>query len=354
MERARRVADAVFALSTDYPRVANCPLWVYLIQGTPALLIDAGVASTYQATLAAALAEVGVRPEQIGLLLITHGHPDHLGGAHAVKSATGAEVGAPLDEVGWVESFERQWREYWLDLAGGYPIERDRGQLEQFAGPPVVVERALRDGDQLSVGGRQLRVVQTRGHTRGHCSYLDLESGALFTGDAVQGDGVPSSDGTSRFAPMYADVDDYLQSLHRLADLDFEVLCPAHAAPLRGAAAREFLEKSMRFAEETAPRRLDAMVAGAGREGLRLREVAVDFGRLAGTEPPLSPQSTMTALAHLRKRALDRGEEFALVGAARASSTEEGGLAAPTRARAGDGGMVDQGPGRLERWEVVD
>lgn len=309
---ATQIADQVYALSTDYPQVANCPLTVYLIRGTRAILVDSGVATTYDAALAPALREVDLAPQEIELLLVTHGHPDHMGGAFAVKAATGAAIGAPLDEVAWVESFDRQWREYWLQLSAGYAIDSERAVLAGLAGEPVAVERPLRDREALDVGSRRLTVVQTRGHTRGHCAYLDAQSGALFTGDGVQGEGVPAAHGHSVFAPMYADVDDYLAGLRRLEAVDFELMCPAHLPPLPHRAGLELLARSIKFAEVTAPDCIRAALRRAGRGPVRVADVAAELGRAVGTDPPVSPQSVMTALAHLRKLSADEGWSVAL------------------------------------------
>jgi glyoxylase-like metal-dependent hydrolase (beta-lactamase superfamily II) len=310
---ATQIADQVYALSTDYPQVANCPLAVYLVCGTTAVLVDSGVASTYDAVLAPALKELKIGPRDVDLLLVTHGHPDHMGGAFAVKAATGASIGAPLDEVGWVESFDRQWREYWLELGAGYAIDSERAVLAGLAGPPVAVDRPLRDNDALEVGARTFTVIQTRGHTRGHCAYLDTQSGSLFTGDGVQGDGVPASHGKSVFAPMYADVDDYLAGLRRLEAVDFGLMCPAHLPPMPRRAALELLSRSIEFAEVTAPACVRAAIGRAGRGAVRLHDVAAEIGREVGTDPPVSPQSVMTALAHLRKLTRDEGWNVGLV-----------------------------------------
>jgi glyoxylase-like metal-dependent hydrolase (beta-lactamase superfamily II) len=75
--------------------------------------------------------------------------------------------------------------------------------LESLCVPEPRVGILLRDGDTLKVGERALDVIETRGHTWGHCALFDNMSGALFTGDAVQGTGVPSRDGQSVFAPLY-------------------------------------------------------------------------------------------------------------------------------------------------------
>ena len=58
-----------------------------------------------------------------------------------------------------------------------------------------------------------------RAHLWGHCAYLDRQTGALFTGDAVQGYGTRSSDDTDVFAPMYVGVVARpRRGLRRLAD----------------------------------------------------------------------------------------------------------------------------------------
>lgn len=308
-----QVASHVYSMGTNYPEVANCPLSVYLVRGTRAVLVDSGVASTYGVALAPALRELDIGPREVDLLLVTHGHPDHSGGAFAVKAATGASIAAPLDEVGWVESFDRQWREYWLELSGGYAIDPDRAVLAEQAGQSVVVDRPLRDEDVVEVGALRLRVVQTRGHTRGHCAYLDTESGALFTGDGVQGAGVPACDGRSIFAPMYADVADYLAGLRRLQAVDFEVMCPAHLPPMPRKAALELLADSIQFAAETAPACIRAVLRRSGKEVVRLADLAAEIGLRVGTNPPVSPQSAMTALAHLKQLTRDEGSDVGLL-----------------------------------------
>src|ERR1700761_9079602 len=71
------------------------PVNAYLIEDEPLVLLDTGPNySVALSSLEAGLAEQGRRVEEIGLVLLTHQHYDHLGLAAAVQARSGAEVAA--------------------------------------------------------------------------------------------------------------------------------------------------------------------------------------------------------------------------------------------------------------------
>src|SRR4051794_41263028 len=74
------VTDDVWCIPTDYPAVADAPLWIHLVRGTVPTLIDCGVPSTYDAVLADALPAIGVDPAQIRWVGLPPRHPEHMGG----------------------------------------------------------------------------------------------------------------------------------------------------------------------------------------------------------------------------------------------------------------------------------
>jgi glyoxylase-like metal-dependent hydrolase (beta-lactamase superfamily II) len=297
---AVELGNGVYQLPTDYPEVCNAPLWTYLVaDGDRFGLIDPGIRSTMQATLTGAIAELGFDLAGADLLLATHGHPDHSGGQSSWQDAAPrARIAAPLEDVPWVESFDRQWTRFWDDYPGTLDASGSRDFLAGLCVPEPRVEVLLRDGDQVGVGSRMLDVVETRGHTWGHCAYFDAASSALFTGDAVQGHGVTSCDGSTIFAPLYVDVAEARAGLERLREQPFELLCPAHVPPMDRAAGLAFLEDSLRFIDEVdaLARDLVTSVAPAPLSTLRLVEA---IGELTGTRPALTPQVVATARAHL-------------------------------------------------------
>ena len=159
------------------------------------------------------------------------------------------------------------------------------------------VDLILRDGDVFELGARRLETVLTRGHTRGHCAFFERETGLLFSGDAVQDHGLPSTSGTSVYAPLYDDVGDYVRGLERLRALPFTQLCGAHHLPLDRDAGVARIDRSIAFTAE-----MDELVAGLfaradglgdgsrrrdrGRRVLRHRAARLDPDRLRGDRPP--------------------------------------------------------------------
>lgn len=297
------IAPRTYCIATDYPEVADAPLWIYLLQdgSDRAALIDCGVPSTYDRVLADALPALSVTAEQIEWLILTHGHPDHMGGHPGLRRQGPIRVAAPLEDVVWVESVERQWHDFWDCFPGSFSLETEREGIIGMCGGNLEVDRILRDGDVFELGGRSLEVVQTRGHTRGHCALFERHTGLLFCGDDVQVRGTPTSSGTSVFAPLYDDVDDYLTGLERLHALPFELLCPSHHAPAGRDQGHELIDESIAFVHE-----VDALVRSllAGTSApFSTAEVAAAVGELCGTDPPVSIQTMYTARAHLERAA---------------------------------------------------
>ena len=126
--------------------------------------------------LRAVLAAVNAQGRRVGLVLLTHGHPDHAAGARRFAELTGVGVRA-------------------LD-----PAHRLGGE-------------GLADGDVLDVGGLLIQVVGTPGHTADSLSFLVAGDGSLLTGDTVLGRG------TTVVAYPDGRLADYLDSLERLAAL---------------------------------------------------------------------------------------------------------------------------------------
>lgn len=159
----------------------------YLLGGDGAVQIDA---APLDAENRRRLAAGGPPAER---LVLTHIHPDHVGGAH--------DLGVPIT------------------------VHRSRADFAP-AGRPLAPATTVVDGDELPWDGGRLVVVHTPGHESGHCCLYDPERRWLFTGDTVLGTG------TSMIAPPDGDMIAYLESLRRLRALDLAVIFPGHGAPL--------------------------------------------------------------------------------------------------------------------------
>jgi glyoxylase-like metal-dependent hydrolase (beta-lactamase superfamily II) len=295
----RDLGNGVYQLPTDYPEVCNAPLWSYLlVEDGRFALVDPGIRSTLVATLAGSIGEIGLAVGDADLLLATHGHPDHSGGISSwTEEDPNVRVAAPLEDVPWVESFDRQWVRFWDDYPGTMDLSSSRESLESMCVPEPKVDVLLRDGDAVSLEGREIDVVETRGHTWGHVAYFDRKGGSLFTGDAVQGHGTPSSDGRDVFAPLYVDVAEARWGLQRLLTLPFEQLCPAHRAAMDRDSGLAFLRDSLEFIDEVEDI-ARTMINRGTPEPVLTSELAITIGTLLKCDPPLTPQTVPTARAH--------------------------------------------------------
>jgi glyoxylase-like metal-dependent hydrolase (beta-lactamase superfamily II) len=117
------------------------------------------------AALVPQLARIGVRPEQIGRVGVSHSHGDHFGQAARFPSATlmiGREDWATMKASAEDAALVRPW------IEGKAPVQEIEGDTDVYGDGHVVI-------------------VDTPGHTAGHSSLLaHLASGAvLLTGDAV-------------------------------------------------------------------------------------------------------------------------------------------------------------------------
>ena len=153
----------------------------YLITGTEPVLVETGSQTSVPALLAA-LAEIGVSPDELAGIAVTHIHLDHAGGVGDVAAAFPKatvyvhERGARhlVDPTKLVDS---------AAMVYGDLLDSLYGRLTPTEAARVHV---LADGEDIEVSAnRRLTTVDSPGHAKHHLALHDSESGLLFAGDAV-------------------------------------------------------------------------------------------------------------------------------------------------------------------------
>ena len=180
---------------TGGPLAENCYVLADETTGDAAV-IDPGFEND---RLMAALKDLNVR-----LILLTHGHFDHIGGAERLREKTGAPIA----------SFETE-----AALAADPKIN---GSLMMLCRPiACTVDRFLQDSETFTVGTVPVTVLHTPGHTAGGCCYITPE--AVFTGDTLMGYSIGRCDMPT------GDESQLMTSLQKLTDLPGDPdICGGH------------------------------------------------------------------------------------------------------------------------------
>ncbi len=222
----------------------------YLIEDEPLTLIDSGPNSAKALDeLEQALAALGHRIEDIGLLVITHQHIDHFGLAAILARRSGAEVAALSGLDSYLRDFRRSTE---LDdlfaertmLRHGIPadvVSALRAVSASFRawGSTVEVTRTLSDGELLELAGRSLRVVHRPGHSPSDTVFWDEQRGLLIGADHLIKH-ISSNPLIAR--PLHAEGDyegprpqalvAYMASLQRTREMDLELVLAGHGDPI--------------------------------------------------------------------------------------------------------------------------
>jgi glyoxylase-like metal-dependent hydrolase (beta-lactamase superfamily II) len=178
-------------------------------------LVDAGNDVEAKALLGE-LSRRGLGPDDVKVILLTHGHSDHTGG---IAKFPKAQVMALAEEVDVVEGRS----------TGGGPILRLRSPKPTG----IRLSRTLHDGEVVQLGSFQVRVFAVPGHTPGSAAYAI--GGNLFLGDSANQD----KHGRLKAAPWMFSASaaqnrkSLLELARRLAsDSDIATLVFSHSAPL--------------------------------------------------------------------------------------------------------------------------
>ena len=185
----------------------------YLLLGRDrALLIDTGLGVGDLRREVEALTD---RPVTVAL---THVHWDHIGGCGQFEPPA-----VHASEADWRRHFplpEAAVRRQLCAKAPLFPAGFSPENHRVFSGEPG---RVLRDGDIIDLGGRQVQVLHTPGHSPGHCCYYEAERGRLYAGDLLYRGCLDA------FYPTTSP-EDFLSSLERIAALPLWEILPGHHA----------------------------------------------------------------------------------------------------------------------------
>ena len=158
-----QIQDNLYAFIWESTTVNNCN--TYLIDGPTRVLVDPGHEHLFEHVLKG-LGNLGLSIEDIGLVICTHAHPDHI---EAVKLFKNTPALFSIHEEEWklVKSMEK-----YLNMS----LKTD---ISSFS-PDFFIKQG-----EFSIMGLEFNVIHTPGHSPGSISLFMPETKALFTGDVI-------------------------------------------------------------------------------------------------------------------------------------------------------------------------
>jgi glyoxylase-like metal-dependent hydrolase (beta-lactamase superfamily II) len=241
--------------------------------GPKRLLLDTGSGhGEYMPVLEEALARVGCR--EVAGIVLTHAHPDHIGGVNQIRAHFGS-----------MPVYKRPWpTELGLAGPGGGVSPIAVANPDTLAEGPL---EAIDDGDVVETEGARLRALFTPGHSPDHLCYVIEEEQSLFSGDNVLGIGttiIPAESG---------DLGDYMRSLERALAESPRRIYPAHGPVIADGVAkiREYLDHRLERERQV----LAALAAGDRDAMSMVRRIYV------GYPESLHPAAAQSVTSHLKK-----------------------------------------------------
>ncbi|MBS1155491.1 MAG: family subclass metallo-beta-lactamase [Proteobacteria bacterium] len=172
--------------------VGICWVSAWLIKTSDGPVLIDTLYEPYTDQLIDNIKKVGVNPADIKMVLLTHGHFDHVGGVSKLKALTNAKF--VMTEEGW--------REAQADA------QKSQGKPGAWT-MPAAADIIVKDGDVLTVGDTKFYAYATPGHTWGTTSYaMDVKDGnKIYRAITIGGLGLNAIDGAEQVEAYIASVD---------------------------------------------------------------------------------------------------------------------------------------------------
>jgi hydroxyacylglutathione hydrolase len=172
------------------------------------------------------LQKLGIELSDVKRIIMTHTHLDHIGCLKEIRAQIPhAEVWIHEEEAGLIEKGDER---------GVYGMEMFRSMCQTQYGLKsgefkFTVDRKLKGGETLAIGGLSWEVLHVPGHSAGSVALYDRNQKVLIPGDVVYADYA-----IGRFDLHGADGSVLKESLLRLAELEVDILLPGHNRVVKG------------------------------------------------------------------------------------------------------------------------
>jgi 2-aminobenzoylacetyl-CoA thioesterase len=221
---------------------------MYLSKGERAMLIEGGTGATAD-IVQQQLKDLGIKPEQIGTILLTHTHPDHIGGfprlrklwphIKIISSAVGKDILA-TDELQKALRFVEK---------AAAKIMVEKGEIDKIPEPlehyDLSVDAVVNDGDTIDLGaGVVWTVYSIPGHSPCQIALYEKKEEMLVVGDAT---GYYSPQQIAWWPNYFSSLENYCKSIKKLMSIPAKRIALSHNGVVEKPA--EFLQGALKATE---------------------------------------------------------------------------------------------------------
>ncbi len=229
-----KIADGIYLIDTGYLNRKKYAASYIILENNEAAIIETNTNHAIPRILEG-LEQLNIRREQVKLLILTHIHLDHAGGAGllirelpnaklVLHSRGSRHMVSPEKLIESVKNVygENKYKEMYGDIL---PIEKNRIHSVQSI-------------ETLNLGDRELFLFETLGHAKHHISIFDKKTKTIFSGDAF-GIGYPDFTFGSEHilfpssSPTQFDPESAIDSINRIVKLKPENICLTHFGSIK-------------------------------------------------------------------------------------------------------------------------
>lgn len=227
MTNVAEVADGIYQIETDEANspgaqgLPRCSL-IYFIPSVQ-VLIETGPAVVAPAVLDA-IRQLGHDPSRLSYIILTHIHLDHAGGAGTLAQQF-PQLKVLVHQRGVRHLIDPSRLIEGTRQAFGDRFEDEYGPILPV---PEGQVRAVEDGEVISLGDREMRIIYAPGHAPHQICIYDTKSQGVFSGEAL---GTPQSSSVSRVAGF--DLDAALATIDKLSKLEPKIVFHSHGGVSR-------------------------------------------------------------------------------------------------------------------------
>jgi len=224
-----KLNEGIYAVRGTWMRhISLLSTWAFIIRNdnNHGMLVVDTCGSGSGKIISDAIRKAGMNPADITGIAITQWHGDHTGGLAELVSHVSAAGGEPVKifiHKADAAILQKQRGEFIkIHPFLKFPVYHKPGKIPSANQFEIIRLSDSLDENPLEAWG--VDFIHTPGHTPGHTSFFHRKSMTLFSGSALSFLG----DDTVGIVPVFDDRNAQIKSAHKLMEMDFRFLCPAH------------------------------------------------------------------------------------------------------------------------------